>query len=89
MRFGVAPGGHPASLVADHIGGYSPGRGRPREDRRCLTLFPRGGYMTASRNTREDLVLVRDTAGRAGPVLSVPAQAWQRFTDTLRSPGAA
>ena len=45
--------------------------------------------MTASRNTREDLVLVRDTAGRAGPVLSVPAQAWQRFTDTLRSPGAA
>ena len=29
--------------------------------------------MTACRNTREDLVLVRDTADRAGPVLSVAA----------------
>jgi hypothetical protein len=45
--------------------------------------------MTACRKTREDLVLVRVTADRAGPVLSVPAQAWQRFTDALRSPGAA
>jgi hypothetical protein len=45
--------------------------------------------MSACRNTRENLILVRDTADRAGPVLSVPAQAWQRFTDTLRSPGAA
>jgi hypothetical protein len=32
----------------------------------------------------EDAILVRDTANRAGPVLSVPAQAWQRFADTLR-----
>ena len=37
----------------------------------------------------EDVVLVRDTANRAGVVLSVPAQAWQRFTDTLRQPGTA
>lgn len=29
-------------------------------------------------------VLVRDTANRAGAVLSVPADAWQRFTDALR-----
>jgi hypothetical protein len=29
-------------------------------------------------------VLVRDTANRAGTLLAVPADAWRRFTDTLR-----
>jgi hypothetical protein len=29
-------------------------------------------------------VLVRDTTDRGGVVLSVPAAAWQRFTDGLR-----
>jgi hypothetical protein len=29
-------------------------------------------------------ILIRDTANRAGIVLSVPADAWRKFTDTLR-----
>jgi hypothetical protein len=29
-------------------------------------------------------VLVRDTANRTSVVLSVPADAWRKFTDTLR-----
>jgi hypothetical protein len=32
----------------------------------------------------EDVVLVRDTADPTGPVLSVPAEAWRRFTGALR-----
>jgi hypothetical protein len=30
------------------------------------------------------LVLVRDTTNRAGATLTVPAAAWQRFTDALK-----
>ena len=30
------------------------------------------------------VILVRDTNDRAGATLSVPAAAWQRFTDTLK-----
>ena len=29
-------------------------------------------------------ILVRDTTDRAGATLSVPAAAWQRFTQTLK-----
>jgi hypothetical protein len=31
-----------------------------------------------------DQVMVRDTADRDGATLSVPAAAWQRFTETLK-----
>jgi hypothetical protein len=30
------------------------------------------------------VVIVRDTKDRSGVVLSVPASAWQRFTDQLK-----
>jgi hypothetical protein len=30
------------------------------------------------------VVLVRDTVNRAGALLSIPASAWQDFTDSLR-----
>jgi hypothetical protein len=32
----------------------------------------------------DGLVLVRDTADRAGTTLNVPAAAWQRFTGALK-----
>jgi len=31
-----------------------------------------------------DAILVRDTTARDGVTLSVPAQAWQVFTDSIR-----
>ena len=33
---------------------------------------------------RDGMVLVRDTADCGGTTLSVPAAAWQRFTDALK-----
>jgi hypothetical protein len=42
-----------------------------------------GGQCVEAANSAGS-VLVRDTANRAGAVLSVPADAWRRFTDTLR-----
>jgi hypothetical protein len=35
-------------------------------------------------DTADRVVLVRDTTDRAGAVLAVSADAWRRFTDTLR-----
>jgi hypothetical protein len=32
----------------------------------------------------EDAVLVRDTTDRGGAVLSIPAEAWERFTAGLK-----
>jgi hypothetical protein len=34
--------------------------------------------------TASGLILVRDTTNRDGTTLSVPAAAWQRFTDALK-----
>jgi hypothetical protein len=31
----------------------------------------------------DDAILVRDTKDRSGAVLSVPAEAWERFTDSV------
>lgn len=32
----------------------------------------------------ENAILVRDTKNRGGVTLTVPAEAWQKFTDSLR-----
>ncbi len=34
--------------------------------------------------TRDGYVAVRDTTDRDGTTLSIPAAAWQRFTDALK-----
>ena len=33
---------------------------------------------------KDGVILVRDTTNRDGFTLSVPANAWQRFTDSIR-----
>lgn len=43
-----------------------------------------GGGQCVEAAESADAILVRDTANRAGTVLSVPADAWRRFTDTLK-----
>ena len=37
---------------------------------------------------RLDKILVRDTAGRSGPILAFSPRAWQRFTESLRNESA-
>jgi hypothetical protein len=34
--------------------------------------------------TGNDMILIRDTTDRDGVILSVPADAWERFTTSLR-----
>jgi hypothetical protein len=43
-----------------------------------------GGGQCVEAAASADAILVRDTANRAGMVLSVPADAWRKFTGTLR-----
>jgi hypothetical protein len=43
-----------------------------------------GGACVEAGVARPGRVLVQDTKDRAGAVLSVPADAWRRFTSTLK-----
>jgi Domain of unknown function (DUF397) len=43
-----------------------------------------GGACVEAGVARPGRVLVRDTKDRAGTVLSVPADAWRRFTSALK-----
>ena len=46
-----------------------------------LTPAPTGGDCVEVAS--DDAILVRDTKDRSGAVLSVPAEAWERFTDSV------
>lgn len=51
---------------------------------RKSTYSGNGGADCVEVGTATHMILVRDTKDCGGAVLSVPAEAWRKFTDTLR-----
>jgi Domain of unknown function (DUF397) len=53
-------------------------------DWRKSTYSDTNGGQCVETATASDVILVRDTTDRDGVTLSVPAETWRAFTDSLR-----
>jgi hypothetical protein len=53
-------------------------------DWRRSTYSDSNGGQCVETASGSDVILVRDTTDRDGVMLSVPAQTWRAFTDSLR-----
>ena len=53
-------------------------------DWRKSTYSANGGAACIETASTNGVILVRDTTNRDGGTLSIPSDAWQRFTATLR-----